>query len=166
MASIVDTLGSIIAGGAHAFNETLAKVARDAHARGYEEGKRAGREELRAQLAAVLADDQVSGPTGAIAAEVSAPPKASSNRLSKGTVAPAITSTLAKSERGLKPLEISEKAGIPRNSARGGLNKLRKDGVVEKRGALWFLAKRHSVFDKGEPSQFGDGIAIGRPREP
>jgi hypothetical protein len=66
-------------------------------------------------------------------------------RAARGSVEPRVYAALDGSVKGKKAAEIAGETGIPENSVRGTLNKLRKDGTVSKTGEVWHLANRPPV---------------------
>lgn len=130
-------LVQLAAGLGQQFNDALEK----AYQKGVEDGRRIAAEELSAKVASVL---QIATPQktflGSIGDEER--PAEGASRAPKGTVEPAVLDALQGAVRGKKPAEIAAEKGIPENSARGMLNKLRQAGKVEKRGELWFLANK------------------------
>lgn len=111
-----------------------------AYNQGLEDGRRVAAEELSARVASVL-HLAPSRPTFLGSIESPQDQAQAGNRAPKGTVAPAVLDALEHAVRGKRPAEIAAEKGIPENSARGMLNRLRQIGRVEKRGDLWFLAK-------------------------
>jgi len=158
-----------------ALGDALAKADKAGYERGYADGARESREELAAvkkqlyAIAGALIPEGERKPISTIlgTAGNTSPPPADENsavRAPRGSVAPAVLDALRSTQRGMTPREVANVAQIPENSARGSLNKLSRDGVVEKRGSLWFLVSpRKEPEPKGEPSPFDPRIRIIRP---
>ena len=58
-------------------------------------------------------------------------------RAPRGSVEPKVLTALKMSIKGKKPAEIALETGVPENSVRGMLNRMRKDGRVFKVGDVW-----------------------------
>lgn len=138
---------------------TVGKTAHDqinaalesAYQRGVEDGRRMAAEEFKARIS-----DALNIPMEPSAKSSETPPvtrqEKSASRAPRGSVEPAVIEALRISVRGKKPSEIAAEKGIPENSVRGMLNKLRHEGVAEKRGELWFLMPQKNE-PAGTPSQ-------------
>jgi hypothetical protein len=137
-----------------AMAEALEKADKAGYERGYAAGAQEAREELatvKKQLYAIasglIPEAEIKPSILGAAASITPKPTIdiSSGRAPRGSVAPAVIDALRSSNRGMSPREVADKAKIPENSARGSLNKLIREGTVEKRGSLWFLAKNEEA---------------------
>jgi hypothetical protein len=135
IASILFALGQAVH---DQINDALEK----AYERGLADGRRMAAEELSARVVSVL---NISAEATVIRKEttvLAARSDKTTARSPRGSVAPAVLDALRDTIKGKKPAEIAAEKGIPENSVRGILNKLRHEGAVEKRGELWFPAKQ------------------------
>lgn len=143
----------------------------------FESGRSLGREEAKAMVAQKVKDGlerallEFSGPPPAPPAnpQANAPPPAAqatpskvslSTRAPMGSVRPAVLRALGDHPSGLSAPRVHHAvvvAGNPvikENTVRVQLNKLRKEGLVAKRGQLWFLPeKAEGPSGQPEPSE-------------
>lgn len=131
-------------------NDQFNAALKQAYERGVDDGKRQAAEELSARVASVL-----TYPLNA--AQATVPQKtriqadAAASRSPRGSVEPKVIQALDGSVRGKKVAEIATEKGIPDNSVRSMLNKLRHVGTVEKRGERWLLVRKNEPV--GTPSE-------------
>jgi hypothetical protein len=132
-------IGTIIASANEAAKQ-FAEAMRKEYERGVADGKRQAADELRARVVSVLGVEAVSsiGVQPAPAKlEVTTNPPAVVHRAPRGSVEPAVMGAIAESIKGKKAAEIAAETGVPENSVRGMLNKLRKENRVFKVGEVW-----------------------------
>jgi hypothetical protein len=133
----LDSILNTIAGATKALSDHLAEVMRKEYERGFNDGRQKAEEEIRARIT-----NAIGGPlTVVIKTPVSetAIEMASRQRSPRGSVEPKVLGALSDTPKGKKPAEIAAETGIPENSVRGMLNKLRKDKRVMKQGESWLL---------------------------
>ena len=138
-------LGAIVKS-THLAAQVFADAMKKEYERGVADGRREAAAELRTKLSNVL-DAPVSAKEGENATQnrvVSAVGRATGRavvvgvgRAARGSVAPKVMGALADSIKGKKPAEIAAETGVPENSVRGMLNKLRKENRVFKAGDVW-----------------------------
>jgi hypothetical protein len=131
-------IGAIISSANEAAKQ-FSDAMRGEYERGVADGKRQAADELRARVVGVLDLDPILSPT-----EILAPAKLplassspQSHRARRGSVEPAVMGSIANSIKGKKAGEIAAETGVPENSVRGMLNKLRKENRVFKSGEVW-----------------------------
>jgi hypothetical protein len=142
--SIFGSVASVLKGMADQFNDALRKE----YERGLEEGRRQASEEMRARITNAIGGPLtvvIKTPVSATAIEM-----ASQSRSPRGSVEPKVLGALSNSPKGKKPSEIAAETGVPENSVRGMLNKLRKDERVAKHGEVWALPKYDDLFGSDE----------------
>ena len=68
-------------------------------------------------------------------------------RAAPGTVRPAIIAALEQHSHGLSASKLASWTNLTENTIRGTLRAMRLDGIVEKRGELWFLSRKNEAAD-------------------
>jgi len=130
-------IGAIISSANEAAKQ-FSDAMRKEYERGVADGKRQAADELRARVVGVLDLGSVSSPVISPPSTNLALTSNSPNiRARRGSVEPAVMGAIADSIKGKKPAEIAAETGVPENSVRGMLNKLRKENRVFKSGDVW-----------------------------
>ena len=143
--SVIRALMDSVHMAAHVFAELMKKE----YERGVADGKRQAVEELRARVERALQLSDGVKVADVITAQV-VRTATEPSRAQRGSVGPKVLDALRGSVQGKKPSEIAGQTGVPENSVRGMLNKLRKEAKVVKRGEVWFLAKPSDLFGPDE----------------
>lgn len=133
-------IGAIITS-ANEAGKQFADAMRREYERGVADGKRQAADELRARVVSVLNVETISSPKARPQSEKNIPAASMlapvTHRARRGSVEPNVMGAIAELIRGKKAAEIAAETGVPENSVRGMLNKLRKENRVFKVGEVW-----------------------------
>ena len=115
--------------------EQFKMLVRSAYEQGFVAGKRQTSDELHKQILSAFEafeprNDPQFAPRGHLADENIAASIVAA-RSARGTVEPKVLTALTSSVRGKSPREVALETGVPENSVRGMLNRLKGDKVVK-----------------------------------
>jgi hypothetical protein len=130
------TTHEFLAGLANSTSKPISDAILRAYERGLSDGRRFASEQFK-QLIAKVAADSPAPPSET--ASPNAQPLEPTARAPRGSVEPAIIDALRDAPQGKTPSEIAAEKGMPENSVRGKLNKLRSEQRVHKVRGHWYI---------------------------
>jgi hypothetical protein len=157
-----DSILGAIANSAQAASKLIAEAMRKEYDRGFADGRQKAAEELRARVASALEGSDTVKIAGVVTGQVARAP-VEAIRAPRGSVEPKVFGSLRDSIKGKKPAEIAAETGVPENSVRGMLNKLRKENRVFKVGNVWRPTAPIPQPDGSTVRVTPDGLLISTP---
>jgi hypothetical protein len=159
-----ETLMSTLIGTANAAARDFDLAKKREYLRGYSDGEAATRKELdalRQQLRAILGE--APRRVEEYRAERDDPALGPPARAPRGSVEPKVFGAIKDSVKGKKSSEIAGETGVPENSVRGTLNKLRKEGRVFRQGEVWRPSGPIAQKDGSTVQVTPDGMLVTTP---
>lgn len=133
-------------------SEALEDVIRRAYERGVADGRRIASEQFKERIAGFL-NEEPEAPSNPIVPSSQSGNAASqtATRAPRGSVEPVVIAALPETGKGKRPAEIAAETGLPENTVRGRLNKLRTAGRAQKTGEYWIRLSAPASAGNGNP---------------